>query len=526
MWSNAARRVLAATATRTTTATTAVTQQPRVIGRIATNTVAAHRSSSSLTSLSSSSVVAPPLLCRAMASSAADEFTMTEEEITEAIAKKKAQAEADKSPILPKRGTFRHPDEIGITELHNQEKPTDPVYVLGLGALRKIWLNRPKALNALNLEMVREMSAILGGAELTDHVGYVLVNGHGKAFCAGGDVVTIHNCGLSANEKDRQFTKDFFREEYFLNYQISRMQTPYCAVMDGIVMGGGVGISVHARFRIATEKSMFAMPETAIGFFPDVGGSYFLPRLDGALGMYLALTGARLKGADLCHAGIATHFMNPGVIAMWEETVAMSEGHEEAFVLQLDALSTKFSELPPFTLAPVLDDIDACFSGASVEAIIENLEVLSTSTTANEESKTWASKTLKTMSKMSPTAMKVTYRQIVVGATLPLDECLQMEYRISQAFMTPGSDFYTGVNALLIAKTGDPKWSPDTLAGVSDADVDRYFAPLPEADELKLPDLKSPWLRDKNWDAHEYAKPVYDPAHPHNVYMTPAHSGK
>nr|XP_035931398.1 3-hydroxyisobutyryl-CoA hydrolase, mitochondrial isoform X4 [Halichoerus grypus] len=260
------------------------------------------------------------------------------------------------------------------------------------GCAGVITLNRPKFLNALNVSMIRHIYPQLKNWEQDPETFLIIIKGAGgKAFCAGGDIRAISEAG-KANQKIAQ---DFFREEYMLNNAIGSCQKPYVALIHGITMGGGVGLSVHGQFRVATEKSLFAMPETAIGLFPDVGGGYFLPRLRGKLGYFLALTGFRLKGRDVYAAGIATHFVD--------------------------------SE--------------------------------------------------KVISKMSPTSLKITLRQLIEGSSKTLQEVLTMEYRLSQACMG-GHDFYEGVRAVLIDKDQSPKWKPADLKEVTDEDLNDYFKSL------------------------------------------------
>ncbi|XP_053945616.1 3-hydroxyisobutyryl-CoA hydrolase, mitochondrial [Anastrepha ludens] len=329
-----------------------------------------------------------------------------------------------------------------------------------------IILNRPKALNALNLDMARKVYKHMKKYELTKSM--VIIKGAGeKAFCAGGDVRSIVEAGPTEE------SKAFFREEYTLNALIGNYIIPYIALIDGITMGGGVGLSVHGKYRVATERTLFAMPETAIGLFPDVGGSYFLPRLEGKLGLFLGLTGFRLKGDDVLKAGIATHYC---------ESTKLED-------LQNDLLNCKDTDTVPdilekyntpskkdFILNGVMDKINKCFTADSVEEIVQNLK---------SDGSEWANKTLETLGKVSPLSLKVTFRELELGSKLLLPQCLKMEYRMVVRHLED-SDFKEGVRALLIEKDQKPKWNPPTLEAVTEERVDWFFRKLPDTEELKL----------------------------------------
>jgi len=330
-----------------------------------------------------------------------------------------------------------------------------------------IILNRPKALNALNLSMVNKIHPKLKLWEKEKML--VLIKGTGeKAFCAGGDVRAVVEAGLKGN----RLGHEFFRNEYLLNGVIGTYGIPYIALIDGIVMGGGVGLSVHGHYRVATERTLFAMPETAIGLFPDVGGSYFLPRLGGKLGTYLALTGHRLKGVDVLKAGIATHYVESKNIGKLEK--ALLDCTSEHDVKEVLKQFNKRDE-SEFSLAPYLVQINRCFGASTVEGILEELE---------KDKSEWAQNTLKTLSKMSPTSLKVSFKVINVGSKLTLGECLQMEYRLAVNCLA-NKDFYEGVRALLIDKDQNPKWSPKNLPEVTTKMVDSYFTKLPDDQELR-----------------------------------------
>uniref|UniRef100_A0A336LWI3 3-hydroxyisobutyryl-CoA hydrolase, mitochondrial n=1 Tax=Culicoides sonorensis TaxID=179676 RepID=A0A336LWI3_CULSO len=332
-----------------------------------------------------------------------------------------------------------------------------------------ITINRPKALNAINLDMVRKIYAKLKPWE--ENKNLVVIKGAGeKSFCAGGDVRAIVEAGPTED------SKAFFREEYQLNALIGYYKKPYIAIIDGITMGGGVGLSVHGKYRVATERTLFAMPETAIGLFPDVGGGYFLPRLQGKLGLYLGLTGYRLKGQDVKKAGIATHYVDSSKVPELEKTLLDSNGNPA----EVDAILKSFDvqDDSPFVLEKDMADINRLFAHSRVAEIIHHLK---------EEETAFSENTLKLLKKMSPTSLKVTKRQLDYGADLDLKECLRMEYRLA-VHHTEKSDFKEGVRALLIDKDQNPSWNPRTIEEVTYAHVDEFFEKLPPNEELKFDD--------------------------------------
>ena len=353
------------------------------------------------------------------------------------------------------------------------ELASDEVLFEQKGAVGHILLNRPKALNALTLDMCELITAQMVAWAKDDSVKAIVVRGAGeKAFCAGGDVVRLYEDGLAG----RPYPYLFWSTEYRLNTLIKRYPKPYIALIDGIVMGGGVGVSVHGGYRVATDRTTFAMPETGIGLFPDVGGGYFLPRLSGAAGMYLGLTGKRLKGPDCVALGLAEALVPHDRLAALEAKLASDA------VSDLDEMSYiigQFAE--PVKTAPISADrtaIERHFDLGSVEDIIASLE---------KDGGEWGAEQAKILKTKSPTAMKVTFRQIREGANLSFEDCMRMEWRIANRCAV-GKDFYEGVRALLIDKDNAPRWSPATLADVSEVDVAAYFAPLP-GKELDLSNI-------------------------------------
>jgi len=296
----------------------------------------------------------------------------------------------------------------------------------------------------------------------------VIIKGTGdKSFCAGGDVRAVATAGATEE------SKNFFREEYATNALIGNYKIPYIALIDGITMGGGVGLSVHGKYRVATERTLFAMPETAIGLFPDVGGSHFLPRLQGKLGLYLGLTGVRLKGDDVLKAGIATHYCESSKLHELEDDLLNCPDADE-----VPDILAKFNNpsKKEFVLQPVIEQINKCFKAECVEEILENLKT---------DGSEWAKKTHEVLLKMSPTSLKVTFRELELGSQLSLPQCLNMEYRIVVRHLE-NSDFKEGVRALLIDKDQKPKWQPPTLEEVTEERVQSFFAKLPDTEELKL----------------------------------------
>ena len=333
------------------------------------------------------------------------------------------------------------------------------------GAVGLITLNRPKALNALTHGMVTAMHAQLLAWARDDAVKTVVIQGEGeRAFCAGGDIRTLYDSGKAGTP----YALDFYRDEYRLNALIKHYPKPYVALLRGFVMGGGVGVSVHGSHRVADESMQFAMPETGIGLFPDVGGSYFLPRLPGEIGMYLGLTGARLKTADALYAGVATHF----VPAARRDALlaALVDGTQPEAALQGLAES-----VPAVFLPEHREKIDRLFGCDSVEDILAGIDADHTD---------WSRDTAKTIRAKSPTATKLAFRQIREGARLDFDDGMRMEFRMVTRVIA-GHEFYEGVRATIIDKDGTPKWDPPDLAAVIDAAVDAYFAPLGEK-ELSL----------------------------------------
>jgi enoyl-CoA hydratase len=345
---------------------------------------------------------------------------------------------------------------------------SDEVHIHTHGRIGHIALNRPKALHALTLEMCHAMSAVLQRWETDDGVEAVILDhAEGRGFCAGGDINLLRHSALTdAGASGRRF----FHDEYQLNHLMFGYAKPIVAFMDGVTMGGGVGISQPARYRVATEHTRFAMPETGIGLFPDVGGGWYLSRLSGRLGQFLALTGARLDGAECLWAGLATHYLPSDKLA---EAKARIAEHPDRIAGILSELSVT---PPPARIEANADRIAHHFRSGRLEDILASLE--------GDDSE-WAMKELATLHTKSPQTCKVALRQLAEAARLSdfADE-MRMEYRIASRVLTR-PDFAEGVRAVIVDKTGDAKWDPATPEGVNEDLLDSIFAPLPPEEEWR-----------------------------------------
>lgn len=329
------------------------------------------------------------------------------------------------------------------------------------GGLGLITLNRPKALNSLNTTMCAALDQALIKWAADETIKAVVIRGAGdKAFCAGGDVKSL---ALNGPEKPAD-AKEFFATEYAMNGRIYHFPKPYIALIDGIAMGGGVGVSVHGSHRIITEKTLFAMPESMIGLVPDVGGSYFLPRLPGKLGLYLGLSGYRLRGADVLYAGIGTAYMTSDRL---DDLVAALMEAELADHTDVDRVVARFASDPgEAPLDEFRDLIDAAFDEETIGDIFDHLEAIDHD---------WAAKTLGGLRKMSPTSLSVIMEQLRRGGELEFDACMKMEYDIVSHIVSYDSDFFEGVRALLIDKDNSPVWKPPFIEEVKDERVAAHF---------------------------------------------------
>jgi enoyl-CoA hydratase len=341
------------------------------------------------------------------------------------------------------------------------------------GAAGIVTLNRPKALNAVTLDMVHVLSAQLAAWAGDDAVTRVIIMANGeRAFSAGGDIRALYDLGKAGRQTQ---ALQFWRDEYPLNAAIKNFRKPYIALIDGIVMGGGVGISVHGSHRVAFDRFSFAMPEVSIGFFPDVGATWFLARMPGELGTYCALTGERFNAADGVAAGLATHRVPSSRYA------ALVDGLTGT--VSVDAVLAAFAE--PAGEGPVAARraaIDRLFAGDTVEAILAALDGEAASGGTDAE---WAGKTAALMRTKSPLSLKIALAQVRLGATCDFATCMRTEFRIVSRIVY-GHDFYEGVRAVIVDKDNQPRWQPAALADVSDAEVARHFAPV-DSGELVLP---------------------------------------
>lgn len=343
------------------------------------------------------------------------------------------------------------------------------------GTFGVITLNRPKALNALDQPMCLAIDAALKSWSKDDSITAVLIRGAGdRAFCSGGDVRTVREDGIAwkRGQGEGRIVTDFFRDEYRMNRRIKTFPKPYLALIDGITMGGGIGLSVHGTYRVATERTLLAMPETGIGLFPDVGTSYVLPRLPGEIGTYLGLTGARAKSADALALGLATHLVPHRCIDDLTATLIAGSRRPIGEIIADYAIDPDVPELLAHRAV-----IDACFSCDRAEDILAALEA---------DGGAFAVETAATIRAMSPTSIKLTLKELRRGRMLDFDHCLRMEYRLSQSVLA-GRDFYEGVRAQLVDKDRTPKWYPAALDAVDDSAIDSLFV-TPRQGDLTFED--------------------------------------
>ncbi|HVM99361.1 MAG TPA: enoyl-CoA hydratase/isomerase family protein [Caulobacteraceae bacterium] len=339
------------------------------------------------------------------------------------------------------------------------------------GGLGRLTLNRPQALGALTLGMCRAMIAALTEWRKDPSVMAVMIDHAGeRGFCAGGDIRMLAESGAG----DGAAAFEFFHTEYRLDHLISVYPKPVIAIMDGVTMGGGVGISLPARWRIATERTRFAMPETGIGLFPDVGAGWWLPRLPGRTGLWLALTGARLEAADCKATHIATDVVSSSDLPGLKAALAADPAHAHRIIRDHHA------DLGPPPLTKLRRQIDRLFAGDSLEAVFAALEA---------DTGHWAKAQLEAIRPKSPMSAKVSFRLLAGGlAPASLAEDLVTEYRLARRIVQ-SHDFLEGVRAVIVDKDNAPRWSPDTLAGMTDAMTDALFAPLAPGEEwTPLPD--------------------------------------
>lgn len=344
------------------------------------------------------------------------------------------------------------------------DTPDRDVIVCREGAAGIVRLNRPKAINALTLDMTREIVAALDDFESDPGVSLILLEGAGdRGLCAGGDIRGLHDSSKAGGD----LGPVFWREEYILNARIAEFPKPYVAYMDGLVMGGGVGLSAHSAHRVVSDKTKMAMPEVSLGFFPDVGGTWLLSRAPGEIGTYYALTGLTMSGADAVYAGAADVLIDTGI---WP---ALRDGLTNAPLkaTPADVRTILKSYAVASIQAPIAahrEEIDRAFAHDTIEAIVAALK---------QDGSEFALATLKALSRNSPTALKVTLELLRRARTSKsLKECLIREYNAALTVFT-STEFVEGVRAAIIDKDRNPKWSPARIEDVTPEIVDRYFAP-------------------------------------------------
>jgi enoyl-CoA hydratase len=326
-----------------------------------------------------------------------------------------------------------------------------------------ITLNRPQALNALSLPMIREFEHYLTLWENLPSLSAVITQGAGeKAFCAGGDIRFVYEAKRRENLHE---CEAFFREEYALNTHIHQYPKPHVALIDGIAMGGGLGISVNGSHRIVTEKALLAMPETGIGLFPDAGGTSFLRAIPGIMGLYLGLTGTRLKAADALWTGLATHFMPSADLSLFKTALLKGMPLEEALALYCQSHPEEgFLEHHQAV-------IEAHFNKPSLREIFQSL---------SQDSSPFAQNTYNVLRSKSPTSLAVTFRQLTTPyPPLSFAQNMQQEFHLTQHFIR-GHDLMEGIRAVIIDKDSLPRWKPSALEELQDQEIDRYFTPLDE----------------------------------------------
>lgn len=381
-----------------------------------------------------------------------------------------------------------------LTKPQKDDDPDDVIFTNNYG-VRSIELNRPKKLNSLNGSMARKIIPRLQEWAKSELAGVVIIKGSGRAFCAGGDVAALAQWNKTGAE-GQQRSSDYFGLEYKLDHLIATYTKPYVAFMDGITMGGGVGLSIHAPFRIATENTLFAMPETTIGFFPDVGASFFLPRMEGSLGTYLALTSEQLRGVDAFYHGVATHYIHSSTLQQLESRLAELQFPDympldERFKIinaTIEEFSTGLPVEKPAISGELRKTIDRIFhvDQPNIKAILTSLDEVANDAKSSEPLAEWAKKTKSTIETRSPISVAVTLEQMRIGRQWSIAQTFQKEYDIASTFMAH-PDFVEGVTAKLIERKKErPNWQPNTLDDVKKRDVHSFFIGKENGEKLPL----------------------------------------
>lgn len=380
------------------------------------------------------------------------------------------------SSFLQNRTNFALPSYTLLDHLQEQ------VLVEGRAKLRAAILNRPSALNAITTNMAARLNRLYSSWEENSDIGFVLMKGSGRAFCSGADAVMLHQL---ISEGKAEECRTFFETLYKFVYLLGTYLKPHVAILNGVTMGGGAGISLPGMFTIVTDKTVFSTPEAQLGFHPDAGGSYYLSRLPGYLGEYLALTGDKLNGVEMIACGLATHYYLKERLPLIEERLGKLMTDDR---LVIENSLAQYGDLvypEKRSLLHQLERIDKCFSQDTVEEIVNALEH-----EAADPFEEWSKKVLQKLKEASPLSLKVTLQSIREGRFQPLDQCLAREYRISSKFISKqiSNDFQEGVRARLVDKDFAPKWDPLRLEDVTKDMVDSFFAPLGENErELDLP---------------------------------------
>lgn len=373
-----------------------------------------------------------------------------------------------------------------------QKKPEDlpekEVLFTIHGRAGVITLNRPKALNTLNLSMIQEISKTLKMWAFDDRVAFVVVEGTGeKSFCAGGDIRSVYQARLEENltEKEQEelpskqggrgYMDAIFREEYQMNYLISQYPKPYISLIKGICMGGGLGLSILGSHRIITDNTIMAMPETAIGFFTDVGSSYFLNKIPGKIGLMMGITGERLSVGDCLYTGLATHYVPTEQWAHLRQSLLAAVSSEEAKSV-IEHLSLMGM---PSELSALQGEIDTLFSASTLKGVLKNLEY-----SKLPKAYEW----LKGTDTKSPTSMQVIFTLLHKAKRYGVKKSLAMEFRLSQRFVRD-YDFFEGIRSVLVDKDNKPQWQPARLQDVKITHMKEYFSPLKDRAELELKEL-------------------------------------
>ncbi|EZP67467.1 enoyl-CoA hydratase/isomerase family protein [Pseudomonas sp. RIT357] len=353
------------------------------------------------------------------------------------------------------------------SEASRADSPQEEVLADVRNHIGHLTLNRPAGLNAITLDMVRSLTRHLEVWSDDPSVYAVVLRGTGdKAFCAGGDIRSLYDSFKNGDT----LHEDFFVEEYALDLAIHHYRKPVLALMDGFVLGGGMGLVQGADLRVVTERSRLGMPEVAIGYFPDVGGSYFLPRIPGELGIYLGVTGVQIRAADALYCGLADWYLDSNKLAELDQKLDHLQWHESA-LKDLQGVLAKLAvqQLPDAPLAALRPAIDHFFGLPDVPSIVEQLQAVTVA-----DSHEWALNTAHLMQTRSPLAMAVTLQMLRKGRRLSLEQCFALELHLDRQWFKRG-DLIEGVRALIIDKDKTPRWNPPTLHGLSVAHVESFF---------------------------------------------------